>query len=97
MDTNSPEYQKRLRVRLCLFAYAYEYEADSLVSDHEFDRLCLLVNLDVETGNTMYDLFFKEHFLAHTGQWIRHHPERMLLVHQYKRVKEALQWHSTLE
>ena len=90
MDVNSPEYQKRLRIRLCVFAYAYEYEADSLIDDHEFDRLCLLVNTDVKTDDISYDKWFKEEFSPYTGQWIRNHPERLLVQRQYLRLKEAL-------
>lgn len=74
-NTKTPEYQRRLRMRLALYAYAYEFESDSLIGDHEYDRLSFLVDTSIETGNALMDAFFREHFDPSTGMWIHRHPE----------------------
>ena len=69
------EKQRRLRIKLCIAAYAYEMENTSIISDAEFDKLCLDVNLMIDTGNKKLDKYFKQHFDPSTGQWIHKHPE----------------------
>jgi hypothetical protein len=69
------EIQRRLRIKLCIAAYAYEFESVSIISDAEFDKMCLDVDLSVDTENKMLDDYFKKHFDPSTGQWIHSHPE----------------------
>ena len=77
--------QISLRIRLSVFAYAYEMCNESLISDGEFDALCLQVDPSIETGNAKMDKFFKEEFNPSTGQWIHKHPELTGIVHLYKK------------
>ena len=76
--------QIRLRIRLSVAAYAYEICNDSIMSDSEFDRQCLLIDPSIETGNAKLDKFFKEEFDPSTGQWIHKHPELNGIVRIYK-------------
>ena len=84
-DTQSIEYQRRLRIRLSVAAYAYEYENDSVMSDAEFDRLSLLVDTSISTKNRKMDSFFKKRFNPDTGQWVRFHPDKPGLANAYHR------------
>ena len=80
------EKERRNRIRLSLAAYAYEFQSESIISDGEFDKLCLQINPNVSTIEnshdekqiqryTILDKFFKEEFSPDTGQWIHKHPE----------------------
>lgn len=69
------ERERRLRIKLAVAAFAYEYEDESIISDAEFDKMCLQVNKTVDTGHKVCDSYFKSRFDPSTGQWIRHHPE----------------------
>ena len=77
--------QIRLRIRLAVAAYSYEYYNDSIMSDAEYDRLSLLVDTSVSTGNRKMDTFFKKRFNPDTGQWVRFHPEKRGLENIYHR------------
>ena len=77
--------QIRLRIQLSVYAYAYEFESESLISDHEFDAMCLRVNPEVKTGNRKMDNFFKNKFDPSTGYWIHKHPERRRIAELYER------------
>lgn len=66
--------ETRNRIRVCVLAYAYEMRSDSLVSDHEFDKLCGEIDLTEFTGNDEMDTWFIKHFKPWTGQWIHNHP-----------------------
>ena len=79
------EKQIRLRIKLSIYAYAYEFENDSLISDHEFDAMCLEVKPDLKTGNRKMDNFFKKKFDPSTGYWIHKHPERRLIAELYEK------------
>jgi hypothetical protein len=74
------EKEIRRRIKLSIAAYAYEFEDDSIISDAEFDSICLEVQPKLMTGNGKMDRFFLNHFDPSTGQWIRKHPE----VHRIK-------------
>ena len=80
-------YSKEIknRIKLSVAAYAYEFEDDAIMSDHEFDELSLQINPEEKTGNKKMDDFFKNHFSAHTGMWIRKHPEIKQLSVLYKK------------
>lgn len=65
----------RRRIKLAVWAYAYEVYNDSLVSDDEFDRECMLVDVRIDTSRPDLDEWFRQNFQAHTGQWIHKHPE----------------------
>ena len=78
--------EKRNRIRVSLFAYAYEIMNDSLISDSEFDALCLKINPSIETDNPIMDRFFREDFSPHTGMWIYKHPELDSICSLYQRI-----------
>lgn len=82
------ETERRNRVRLALWAYAYEFEDDPLVSDAEYDALAARIRPEIETGHKTLDHFFQTEFGAHTGQWVRRHPELRRLARLYHRIKE---------
>lgn len=73
MTTVSEEI--RNRIKLSVAAYAYEMDSNSIMSDGDFDSLCLKINVDTDTGNTLLDTFFRDEFNPSTGQWIHKHPE----------------------
>jgi len=79
------EKEIKNRIRIAIAAYAYEYLDESIMSDAEFDKMCLQVNLKVDTGNKKMDSYFKKHFDASTGQWIRKHPEIKKIAMLYER------------
>ena len=85
-DTQTEAYQRRLRIRLSVAAYAYEYENDSIMSDSEYDRLSLLVDVSISTKNRKMDSFFKKRFDPATGQWVRFHPDKPGLSNIYYRI-----------
>lgn len=76
--------QIRLRIRLSVFAYAYEMADDSLISDSEFDSMCLKIKPEIKTGNDKMDKFFQDEFDPSTGMWIRSHPELNGIITLYK-------------
>ena len=78
---NAKERQRWLRIRLSVAAYAYEFEATSIMSDGEFDKMSLEVDLKITTGNRKLDAFFRREFNPDTGQWVHKHPERHKLKH----------------
>lgn len=83
------ELEVRRRIQLSVAAYSYEYEDESIMSDAEFDKMCLEIQPNMMTGNSRMDRFFKSHFDPSTGQWIRKHPEinriKQLYNDYYKR------------
>ena len=79
------EKERRLRIKLSVAAYAYEYKNESIMSDAEFDKLCLQINKTVDTGHKVCDNYFKQHFDPSTGQWIRKHPELDKIAKLYER------------
>lgn len=66
--------QKYIRTRVAILACAYELYDVSLVSDEEYDKLALLVDLTVDTDNAELDAFFRECYSPSTGFWVRSHP-----------------------
>ena len=82
------EIERRRRIRLAVAAYAYEFMNDSVMSDHEFDRLSEQVDLTVSTGNRKLDSFFKKNFEPATGMWVRKHPEKDKLRRIYEQFLE---------
>lgn len=83
------ERQRWLRIRLSVAAWAYEVHDQSIIPDHLYDRMCLEVNPEVETGNEKLDTFFKEHFDPSTGVWVHRHPEPGKLESLYR---DVLRW-----
>ena len=67
--------ETRNRIRLTLAAWAYEVHAVSLMSDDEFDRLALSIDVRKSTARPDLDEWFREHFSPHTGMWVLNHPE----------------------
>ena len=82
---NPIELEVKRRIKLSIAAYAYEYLDESIMSDAEFDKMCLQVNLKIDTGNKKIDNYFKKHFDPSTGQWIRKHPEIKKIADLYER------------
>jgi len=78
------EQERRNRIRLSIAAYAYEIESDSIMSDSEYDKLCMDITVSVRTGNRRMDKFFRDKFDEFTGQWIHKHPE----LHKIKNLYE---------
>jgi hypothetical protein len=81
----SKEIERRRRIRLSVAAYAYEVHDNSVMSDGEFDKECLLVDTSVATGNRKLDNFFKKNFDPSTGSWIHKHPEKHKLEWIYQK------------
>lgn len=79
------EKERRRRILLSIYAYAYEKCDDSLISDGEFDKMCLQVNPKLETDNKKLDDFFKNEFDPSTGQWIHKHPELHKIAELYRK------------
>lgn len=77
------ERQRWLRIRLAVAAYAYEVEDESIIPDHEYDRMSLEVDTSISTGNLKLDDFFREHFDPSTGSWVHRHPEKDKLRYIY--------------
>lgn len=73
---------------LSVAAYAYEFESEIIMSDADFDKLSLQVDLLVSTGNTKLDRFFRTEFEPDTGMWIRSHPELRKVKELYLRLKQ---------
>lgn len=69
------EKERRNRIMVSVYAYAYEYQNTSLISDHEFDRMCFSIDTKIKTGNSKLDNFFMKEFTPSTGMWIRKHPD----------------------
>jgi hypothetical protein len=65
----------RNRIKVAAAAYAYEIENDPIMTDAEFDALCLKIKPDVVTGSKLLDTFFKTEFDPNTGSWIHKHPD----------------------
>lgn len=79
------EIERRNRICVLLWAYAYEIKAVSLVSDHEFDRVCLLIDPLVDTGHAA-DAWFLTEFHPCTGSWIHSFPFLDGIKKMYQRV-----------
>lgn len=70
------ERERHRRIKLSVAAFAYERLSVSLISDAEFDRLCLEVDLSIDTGNERMDKWWRENFDPSTGMWVARHPEQ---------------------
>lgn len=81
---NVVEKEVKRRIKLSVAAYSYEFLDVSVISDAEFDKMSLEVDVSVKTGNELMDNFFKNYFDASTGQWIRKHPQLDLISKLYK-------------
>lgn len=77
--TDDVKTEIRNRIRVALAAWAYEKHNTSLMTDDEFDKLCLSIRPDVVTGNAEMDKFFREEFDPSTGLWVHEHPGRLRL------------------
>ena len=69
------EVERKNRIKVALAAYAYEHRSTQIMTDTEFDQLCLKIDPSVDTGDKIMDKFFREEFGAHTGQWIWKYPK----------------------
>lgn len=77
LEQYTPEIdrQTRIRIQLAKAAYAYEVLADPIMSDGDFDKLALEVDLNIKTRRPDLDKFFEEEFQPSTGSWIYRHPD----------------------
>lgn len=73
-NKNREELEVWMRIRVCVASYAYEVEHDSIMTDHEFDDMCKMIDLSIDTTNPEMDKWFRENFAPHTGCWIHKHP-----------------------
>lgn len=67
--------ETRNRIRVSVAAYAYEILDEPIMSDGEFDALCLKIDPYEPTGNALMDEFFMMDFDPSTGSWIHRHPD----------------------
>lgn len=90
--------ETRNRIRLTLAAWAYEVHADSIMSDDEFDRLALSIDVRKSTARPDLDEWFRENFNPHTGMWALNHPERDRIeaLYQSLRPKPITLWEAIL-
>jgi len=79
------EQERRRRIRVCVAAYAYEVKNMSIMSDAEFDEMCLEISPMRPTGNAEVDTFFRKHFNPSTGMWIRQHPDLTGIARVYEK------------
>lgn len=79
------EKEIRLRIKLAVAAYAYEFDDNSIITDAEFDKMCLEVNPTMSTKNRRMDNFFKNKFDPSTGQWIHSHPDLKRIQEIYEK------------
>ena len=77
--------ETRNRIKLAVYAYAYEFMSDSVVSDGDFDKLALEIDLSVNTRRPELDAWFRKEFQPDTGQWVHSHPELNKIAELYKR------------
>ena len=82
------EVERRKRIRAALAAYAYEVKSHSIMTDAEYDALCLSINPEIETGHEVLDFFFEMEFEPDTGLWVHNHPEFDKLEKLYERLYE---------
>lgn len=72
------------RIKLSIAAYSYEFCDDAIMSDAEFDKMCMEINPSIKTGNKIMDNFFEKSFDSSTGQWIHKHPQIDRIKHLYE-------------
>ena len=77
------EQERRNRIRVSVYAYAYEFQDSELVTDSEYDALAASIDTSIVTGRL--DQFFRDHYSADTGMWIRIHPELHLVADCYRK------------
>lgn len=71
---------------LSIAAYVYEYFDETIMSDAEFDKLALEVDLSIDTNRPDLDAWFRKEFAPDTGQWIHHHPDKARIKEMAKRM-----------
>lgn len=86
MKQTSVERERRNRIRVAVAAYAYEVLDEPVMSDGDFDKLCLLIDPEIITGNRKMDAFFRIEFDPSTGAWVRSHPDQDGLARILKEV-----------
>lgn len=78
------EIERRNRILLSVAAWAYEEHDESIMSDADFDALCLKIRPAIPTGNRKLDRFFRNIFDPSTGQWVHKHPDKGGLERVYQ-------------
>lgn len=75
--------EKRKRIQVALWAYAYEIMNDPIVPDGVYDGVSHSIDTSISTGDEEMDNWFKENFVADTGQWIHIYPHLDKLKKKY--------------
>lgn len=57
-------------------AYAYEFLNTPIMTDAQFDRMCLRIKTERSTGNRKLDKWFIQNFDPSTGMWVHKHPDK---------------------
>lgn len=84
------EQERRNRIRAAAAAYAYEVDNAPIMSDAEFDELCLKIRPEMATGDGMLDEFFRTEFDPSTGSWVHRHPDKAGLRRVVAVIERAL-------
>lgn len=77
LEWYTPKINRQIWVRfqIAMAAYAYEALSHPIMSDSEFDKLALEVDLSIDTRRPDLDEWFRKEYQPHTGSWIWRHPE----------------------
>ena len=80
-------YNKEIRNRILIavYAYAYEFRNESLIDDHEYDKLAQEIDVNISTNNMMLVKFFKDCYVSYSGSWILKHPEIEKIIEIYNK------------
>lgn len=81
--------ETRNRILIAVYAYAYEIKSNPLITDAEFDKLALEINLEISTGNIVMDEWFKGNFTPYSGCWVHNHPNLKRIKELYNTIKSS--------
>lgn len=70
------EIETRHRIQVLMHAYRYEVMGESVISDHDYDKLAYSIDLSIDTNRPDLDRWFRKEFQPSTGSWIHCYPER---------------------
>ena len=78
--------EKQKRMKAALAACTYEMYNHSIMSDSEFDQLCMSIDTSVGTDRPDLDEWFRKEFDPCTGSWVHCHPD----LPRLRQIAEAL-------
>lgn len=77
------EIETKKRIMVLMHAYHYEILGESVISDHDYDRLAYSIDLSISTSRPDLDAWFRANYVPDTGLWIHKYPDlkgiRMLI------------------